>query len=160
VLRAGSRGEEADALWTEEPGRALTVVSADCLPVALVRRRGRPGLCLAHVGWRGLLAGILEAGASALGGDLAAVIGPGIGACCYEVGEEVAGPARAAFGAGVARGRRLDLAAAAARALRRAGVGQVDLLHECTACHPQRYFSHRRDGGRTGRQGAVAYLAG
>ncbi len=158
VAPARRRGEEADALWTEEPGLALTVVVADCLPVALVRLSGRPAVCLAHVGWRGLLGGLLQACAATLGGELAAAIGPGIGPCCYEVGEDVAAPARAALGRSVVRRGRLDLPAAAARALRRAGVARIELVHECTACRRERFFSHRRDGGLTGRQGAVAYV--
>ncbi|MER3408893.1 MAG: laccase domain-containing protein [Thermoleophilia bacterium] len=159
VAVARRPGEEADALWTETPGLALTVVSADCLPVALVRSSGPPAVCLAHVGWRGLLAGLLQACVATLGGEVAAAIGPGIGPCCYEVGDDVAKPARAAFGRSVARRGRLDLPAAAALALRGAGAARVELLHECTACRPGYFFSHRRDGGLTGRQGAVAYVA-
>lgn len=159
VVRAGRPGVEADAIWTEESLLALTVVTADCLPVVLVRRRGRPAVAVAHVGWRGLLAGVVEEAARALGGELAAVLGPGIGPCCYAVGKEVAGPARAAYGRGVVRSGRLDLPGAVERALRGVGVERVERLHECTACHPERFFSHRRDGPGTGRQGVVAYVA-
>jgi copper oxidase (laccase) domain-containing protein len=91
---------------------------------------------------------------------LAAAIGPGIGPCCYEVGEEVAGPFREAFGEDVVReGSRLDLWTSAERALRAAGVEHVDRADLCTACHPDRFFSHRREHGRTGRQGVIAYVA-
>jgi YfiH family protein len=161
VLPADRSGADGDGIWTEERGRALVVVSADCLPVALVRLDGAcPGVALVHVGWRGLLAGVLPAAVDALGGRLlAAAIGPGIGPCCYEVGEDVAGPVRAAFGSGLVRGGRLDLAAAAERALRSAGCVRVDRLRDCTACDPERFFSHRRDGAVTGRQGAIAYVA-
>ena len=115
---------------------------------------------LAHVGWRGLLAGLVPAAVDALGGRLVAgAIGPGIGPCCYEVGDEVADPVRAAFGAGLVRESRLDLPGAVERALRSAGCVRVDRLDECTACHPERYFSHRRDDGLTGRQGAIASIA-
>jgi YfiH family protein len=160
VVRANGRGEPADAIWTDERRRALVVVTADCLPVALVRLDGKPALALVHVGWRGLLAGVVPAALGALGGRLhAAAIGPGIGACCYEVREDVAGPVRAAFGIGLVRDGRLDLPGAVERALRNAGAARVDRLDECTACHSDRFFSHRRDGGVTGRQGAIAYVA-
>ncbi len=160
VVRAGSRGEEADAIWTDEPGEAVMVVTADCVPVALARIGGRPAVALAHVGWRGLLAGVVPAIVAALRSrHVAAAIGPGIGPCCYEVGEEVAGPVRKAYGTDPIHNSRLDLPGAVERALRNAGCIRVDRLDECTACHPERYFSHRRDEGRTGRQGAIAYVA-
>jgi YfiH family protein len=159
VRRANGRGEPGDGLWTDERGRPLVVVTADCLPVAVVRLDGRPALALLHVGWRGLLSGIVANGVRALGGSLhAAVVGPGIGPCCYEVGEDVAGPVRAAYGFGLAREGRLDLPAAIERALRAAGVVRADRIDGCTACDESRFFSHRRDGGVTGRQGAVAAL--
>ncbi len=160
VLRAQRRGDEADGLWTDEPDRVLVVVTADCLPIALARLDGPlPALALLHVGWRGLLAGIVPAAVAALGhGPVAAAIGPGIGPCCYEVQDDVAGPMDAAFGLGLVRDRKLDLPGAAERALRAAGCARVDRLDSCTACNPERFFSHRRDGGLTGRQGAVAYV--
>ena len=164
VLRAvpGLRGEHADGLWTDEPGLPILALSADCLPVAIVRTdSARPAVAVLHVGWRGLLAGILVAGVEALGGgDLAAAIGPGIGPCCYEVGEEVAVPFRERFGDDVVRERRLDLWTSAERALRAAGVERVDRFDRCTACEAETFFSHRRDAGRTGRQGVIAYVTG
>lgn len=159
VTRAGSRGVEADGIWTDVPGEAVMVVSADCVPVALARAGGRPAVALAHVGWRGLLAGIVPAIVAAVGGRVAAAVGPGIGPCCYEVGEDVAGPVRAAFGPGLVAGGCLDLPGAVERALSRAGCVRVDRLGECTSCHPETYFSHRRDAGVTGRQGALAVVA-
>src|SRR5439155_15266557 len=132
VRRANGRGEPGDGLWTDERGRPLVVVTADCLPVAVVRLDGRPALALLHVGWRGLLAGIVANGVGALGGALhAAVIGPGIGPCCYEVGGDVAGPVRSAYGFGLVRGGRLDLAGAVERTLRAAGVARVDRVGGC-----------------------------
>jgi YfiH family protein len=162
VLRAAPamRGEHADGLWTEQPGLPILAMSADCLPI-VVARAGRPGVAVLHAGWRGLLAGIVAAGAEALGGDvLSAAVGPGIGPCCYEVGEEVATPFRDRFGEDVVRDGRLDLWTSAERALRAAGVERVDRLDRCTACEPETFFSHRRDAGRTGRQGVIAYVAG
>ena len=164
VLRAAPamRGEHADGLWTDEPGLPTLAMSADCLPIVLVRGGDeRPAVAVLHVGWKGLLAGIIASGVGALGdGTLAAAVGPGIGPCCYEVGEQVAAPFRERFGDDVVRESRLDLWTSAERALRAAGVERVDRFDRCTACEPETFFSHRRDAGRTGRQGVIAYVAG
>jgi hypothetical protein len=163
VLRAvpTQRGEHADGLWTDEPDLPILAMSADCLPIVLARVDARaPAVAVLHAGWKGLLAGIVAAGTEALGrGELAAAIGPGIGPCCYEVGEEVAAPFRERFGDDVVHGRHLDLWTSAGRALRAAGVERVDRFDRCTACEPETFFSHRRDAGRTGRQGVIAYVA-
>ncbi len=157
--RAGERAKEGDGLWTDEPGVPMLKVTADCLPVALARQNGTPALALLHAGRLGLLEGILEAGVAALGsGRLTAVIGPGIGPCCYEVDKEIAGAYRARFGPEAVRGRNLDLWTVAGRVLRDAGVGSVERLDVCTACNDE-FFSHRRDGGVTGRQGVIGYVA-
>ncbi len=157
---AGERGEPGDGLWTDEPGLPLLALAADCLPLALARAvAGGPGVAVLHAGWRGLLAGIVEAGVAALGGRQTAAIGPSIGPCCFEVGEEVAEPYRDRFGADVVSGRRLDLWTAAERALREAGVERIERVDLCTACNPELFFSHRRDHGLTGRQGVLALVA-
>jgi len=158
VVRPGTDYVRADGLWTDRCGQGMLLVTADCLPIALARADGSR-LVVLHAGWRGLLGGIAQAGADAAGGEAVAAIGPGIGVCCYEVGEEVARPFRARFGPGVAEDGRLDLARAAERALAAAGVGRVDRVGGCTACDPATYFSHRRDRGTTGRQGIVGALA-
>jgi purine-nucleoside/S-methyl-5'-thioadenosine phosphorylase / adenosine deaminase len=151
--------DKCDGLWSDRPGQAMALVTADCYPVAIARSGGAAGLCCLHVGWRGLLAGIVENGVAALGGgELVAMVGPGIGPCCYEVGEEVADPFRDRFGDEVVADGKLDLAGAAERALREAGVASVERTGHCTACEPALFFSHRRDRGRTGRQGVVAYI--
>jgi hypothetical protein len=140
----------------------MLLLTADCMPIALARTNGsRPAVEILHAGWRGLLAGIVVAGVRAIGGrGLAAAIGPSIGPCCYEVGDEVATPFREAFGDDVVReGSKLDLWTSAERALRAAGVEQVDRFDLCTSCNGDRFFSHRRDHGRTGRQGVIAYVA-
>jgi YfiH family protein len=159
MLTAGSAFPRCDGLWSDEPGQAMALVTADCLPVALCTTTGPPALAVLHVGWRGLLAGILAAGCEALGpGEKAAAIGPGIGPCCYEVGEEVAAPFRAAFGDDVAAEGRLDLWTSAERALRVAGCTEIERVDRCSACQPESFFSHRRDNGRTGRQGVIGYV--
>jgi YfiH family protein len=149
-----------DGLWSEEPGLGMMLVAADCLPIALGRVNGvRPAVAVLHVGWKGLLGGIVAAGAAALGCRSAAVIGPGIGPCCYEVRDDVAAPYRAAFGAEVVRDGRLDMWSAAERALSEAGCSRVERIDLCTSCQPELFFSHRRDGPRTGRQGVIAAVA-
>jgi YfiH family protein len=162
IVTPGTQFDRCDGLWSDEPGQAMMLLSADCLPVALGRDHGSrrlPALSVLHVGWRGLLAGIVARGAKALGGGrLAAAIGPGIGPCCYEVGDEVAEPFRAAYGDEVVAGGKLDLWAAAEQALREAGCDEVKRTDLCTYCHPDRFFSHRRDRGRTGRQGVIGYV--
>ncbi len=159
IVRPGTPLERCDGLWTDERDRGLMLLTADCLPVALARANGRPGLAVLHVGWRGLLEGIVEAGVEALGGGpLRAAVGPGIGPCCFEVGEEVADPFRARFGPDVVVGRNLDLVEATERALRAAGCESVERVDLCTSCEAELLFSHRRDRGVTGRQGIVAAL--
>jgi purine-nucleoside/S-methyl-5'-thioadenosine phosphorylase / adenosine deaminase len=154
----GKRGREGDGLWTDEPGLPMLKLTADCLPVALARRDGTPALALLHAGRMGLLEGILEAGVAALGGqNVVAAVGPGIGPCCYEVGDEIADAHRVRFGASALRGRNLDLWAVAERLLRAAGVASVERVDVCTACSDD-FFSHRRDNGVTGRQGVIGYV--
>jgi purine-nucleoside/S-methyl-5'-thioadenosine phosphorylase / adenosine deaminase len=160
VRRARTQGEPGDGVWSDAHGEPLMVFAADCLPVALVRMNGeQPAVAAVHVGWRGLLAGIVPNAVHALGaGRLAAVIGPGIGPCCYEVGEDVAAPFRDRFGAEIVENGKLDLWRATEQALHAAGTEKVSRVDLCTACHPELFFSHRRDGGRTGRQGLIAYV--
>ena len=149
----GARGEPGDGLWTDAPGVPMLALAADCLPIALVHD-GK--LAVLHAGWRGLAEGVVEAGVAAIGGVDAACIGPGIGPCCYEVGPEVS----ERFARDLTRNRRLDLWTAAERASRRAGAHVVERLDLCTACHPELFFSHRRDRGVTGRQGVVGVVTG
>jgi YfiH family protein len=158
VVTPGTVFEQGDGIWTEAPGRALGLLTADCYPVVLARRNEQPRLVVLHVGWRGLVGGILEEGVRAVEGTARAVVGPGIGPCCYEVGDEVAEPFRARFGDEVLHGRNLDLAEAVERGLREAGVEDVERTGHCTSCEPDLFFSHRRDRGRTGRQGVIAYI--
>lgn len=156
---AGQRGRPGDGLWTEEADLPLLKLTADCLPIALARTNGTPALALLHVGRLGLLEGIVAAGVATLGDGVAAVIGPGIGPCCYEVGDDIRAAYRSRFGADVVRGRNLDLWSAAERALHEAGAASVQRMDLCTACNADDFFSHRREGGITGRQGVIAYIA-
>jgi purine-nucleoside/S-methyl-5'-thioadenosine phosphorylase / adenosine deaminase len=110
---------------------------------------------MAHCGWRGRAGGIVAEAVEEVQAE-AAAIGPGIGPCCYEVGEEVL----AAFEAldGVARGRMLDLTAVATALLERAGVTYQESSGLCTSCNPELFYSHRRDGARTGRQAGLMWM--
>jgi purine-nucleoside/S-methyl-5'-thioadenosine phosphorylase / adenosine deaminase len=160
IVTPGTVYDHCDGLWSDAPGRAMLLLTADCIPVAIVRSEGDvPAVGIFHAGWRGLLAGLLTAGVRALGvHGLTAAIGPSIGPCCYEVGEEVATPFREAFGDDVVRDGKLDLWTSAERALRAAGCDHVERFDICTSCDAERFFSHRRDNGKTGRQGVIAYV--
>jgi YfiH family protein len=149
------RLNEADGQATAAHGLAALVLTADCLPVALI---GERAVAMLHAGWRGLADGILEAGVEALrelgdDGPLTAAIGPGAGGCCYEVGPDV----HAAFGRPRVQAT-IDLKAIARERLERAGVATVHDAAVCTICaDPTLFFSHRRDGGVTGRQAGIAW---
>jgi hypothetical protein len=145
---------EADGHATDRPALAPLVFVADCLPLAL---SGPGGVAMVHCGWRGLAAGIVQRGVDEVQAT-AAAIGPGIGPCCYEVGDEVREPF-ATLDAGVADGRMLDLREVARRLLAEAGVERVEISDLCTSCHPELFFSHRRDRGRTGRQAGLVWSA-
>jgi polyphenol oxidase len=143
---------KADGHVVREPAAAALVFVADCLPVAVA---GPGGVAILHCGWRGMAAGIVARGVDAVSGTHAA-IGPGIGPCCYEVGDEVLG-AFAGLGEGIASGRMLDLPEVACRLLREAGVEEIESTRLCTCCEEESFFSHRRDAG-PGRQAGVVWL--
>jgi YfiH family protein len=155
VHRAGGRGEPGDGLWSDEPGQPMLAFAADCLPIAIARTDGERRLALVHAGWRGLSDGVVAAGVTAVGGETAAVVGPSIGPCCYEVGDEVS----SRFDPDLTVARHLDLWSAAERALRRAGVRSVERVDLCTCCNPELFFSHRRSGEERGVQGMIGAVA-
>jgi YfiH family protein len=156
----GSGGEalalDADGHATALRGMGVMVLVADCLPVLLASEGAVAAL---HAGWRGLAAGVLEEGVRAVeelggGSEIVALIGPGAGPCCYEVGEEV----HAAFGGARRVGaRNIDLAALAHERLAAAGVARVERVGICTICDT-RLYSHRREGERAGRQAGIVWL--
>lgn len=177
VMRVGKaqRGQkvgELDGLITDEPGVPLILRFADCVPIlAYDPRRGVLGA--AHAGWRGTVAGMARALVLAMmrefgsrPEDIRAGIGPSIGPCCYEVGEDVMRAAYQAWGAVEAEplfrpvnGRlHFDLWQANYRQLAELGVGQIEVAGICTACHSYRFFSHRASGGLTGRFPMIAML--
>jgi YfiH family protein len=152
---------EGDALTTEERGLALSVITADCVPVLVA---GPQGIAAIHAGWRGIVAGVIPAALAKLRGrpaEWTAWVGPAIGACCYEVGEDVASRVVAVSGpevavAGPAGKPHLDLPGAARLQLVRAGVGEVTVLPRCTRCDEAKLWSYRREGRRAGRD--IAFI--
>jgi YfiH family protein len=145
---------KVDGHITRKPGIAPVVLVADCLPIAIA---GNGALALLHCGWRGLAGGLIAQAAARMNA-LGAAIGPGIGQCCYEVGQEVL-DAFADYD-DVADGHMLNLRAIAEQQLRAAGIERVEHVDYCTSCNPDLFFSHRRDNGVTGRQGGIAWLTG
>ena len=154
---------EADALWTDAPGVAVGVKTADCVPILISDREGRR-VAAVHSGWRGTelkiaaraVETLVENGARA--DQLVAAVGPCIQACCYEVSEDLASRFGAAFGEEVIERSgskpHLDLSRAVRQTLREAGLSdeRIDVLPHCTACDATKFFSHRRDRGQSGRQ--------
>jgi polyphenol oxidase len=150
---------EADGQATAERGIGPTVLTADCLPIAVA---AEGAVAMLHAGWRGLASGVIGEGVRALRelgaeGEIEAAIGPGAGPCCYEVGEEV----HAVFtdyAPESRQGNNLDLKAIARSQLIRAGVESVHDVGLCTICSaPELFYSHRRDHGVTGRQAGVVW---
>ena len=156
-------GEDADAAVTHRPGAVLAVHTADCAPVLL----HAPGVVgAAHVGWRGLVAGVVEATVEAMAslgaGRIDAIVGPHIRSRCYEFGgaeldlvaDRYGEVVRAETGAGTPA---LDLLAGVRAALAsRPQVATVTVESGCTACEPDRYFSHRARGDRERHAAAIA----
>lgn len=161
--RPGGCGE-GDALYTNESGLALSVVTADCVPVLLA---GPGRLAAVHAGWRGITSGVVPATLARLSGpfgEWTAWVGPAIGPCCYEVGDEVADQVAAASSPEVViqkpGGRpHLDLQAAVRHQLQAAGVGEVVVLSRCTRCDVERLWSYRREGKGAGRNLAFIWRA-
>ena len=155
---------EADAVCTDRPRVLVGVRTADCLPILLVDPRRR-AVAAVHAGWRGAAALVLpsaiESMVSEYGckpGDLEAAIGPGIGPCCFEVGEEVAGQFCEEFVDRDGPKPHVDLAGVLGAQLRRSGVGRFATVRHCTSCDLDRYFSHRAERGDTGRMLALVGL--
>ena len=165
VIAANHRGlqGEADALITREPGLYVAVRTADCFPILLVDPKRR-AIAAVHCGWRGTLAGLARKTVPSLADQfgsrpehLHAALGPGIGACCFEVGPEVAQQ----FGR---MGRaKIDLAGELAEQLASAGLpqAQISVSTDCTLCRPDLYWSYRREGQSAGRMwSGIAVRAG
>lgn len=157
---------ECDGLVTARPGLALGIRTADCVPLLFVDRARRV-IGAAHAGWRGTvlgiaakMVGILAGRFGTQAGDLLIAIGPAIGGCCYQVDAPVHAAFQARGDAGAAltpcpqEGRwMLDLALANRHQLLAQGIPEANILScgMCTACHPDRFFSHRASRGTAGR---------
>jgi polyphenol oxidase len=160
-------GIEADAAWTDRPGQVAAILTADCLPV-LLAHRSDPLVAAVHAGWRGLAAGILEQTVDSLPSapdELVAWIGPAIAQPAYEVGEAVRAafierdPALAVcFEVNPSGAWQADLKGIARRLLQAAGLVDVIDAGLCTAADPTRFYSYRRDDGRTGRQASLIWI--
>ena len=164
---------ECDGLVTNEPGTALVIFTADCTPV-LLHDPVTGAVGAAHAGWRGTAAAIaaktVETMVQEFGSrpeDIRAAIGPNIGQCCFETHADVPDAMRAAFGTEAENFIRqigekyyVNLKEINALVLRRAGVRQIDISTQCTACENHRFWSHRITGGERGSQGAVIVCDG
>lgn len=153
---------EADALFTDQADLAMGVATADCLPVVLSGRRQSAAV---HAGWRGLEGGILRHTLRRMTDSpetMTAWIGPGIGVCCYEVGQDVAERVVASSSTEVAvhhssGALHLDLLQAAMVQLAAAGIREVASLPLCTSCEVERLWSYRREGPRAGRNWTLVW---
>ena len=163
---------QADVLWTDAPGVVLAVRTADCVPILLADPAAR-AVAVVHAGWRGTARRAVARAVDTLrrtGGiaprEILAAVGPAIGPCCFEVGDEVVEALRAAVPGPMGDWRRqgpsgkshVDLWAANGALLREAGVADVEVVATCTSCRGDEFFSHRRDRGRTGRHLAFVGL--
>lgn len=154
---------DTDAMITREPGILLAAFFADCVPLFFVDPVRR-AVGIAHAGWRGTALDIagrtVRAMAEAFGtnpGDLRAAIGPSIGPCCYEVDDAVVGQIGADAARRTAGGRfMLDLKEANRQFMIKAGLApnHIEVSGYCTRCRTDLFFSHRGEGGTTGRMAA------
>ena len=164
---------ECDGLVTNTPGLVLAAFTADCTPILL--HDGVTGAVGAvHAGWRGTVADIAGKAVRAMvrefgshPGDIRAAIGPNIGVCCFETHADVPDAVRAVLGEEadayiVPNGEkfRVDLKGVNAALLRRAGVRSIEISGDCTACQPERFWSHRRVGNDRGSQAAIIVCEG
>ena len=188
----GTWVEHVDGLITDQPGCVLSMNFADCAPIFLYDPR-RHAIGLGHAGWRGTVVDLPGAMVRAMTeqfgsdpADLVAAVGPCIGPCCYEVGQDVIAAVEGAFvepepllwgpddhrprttdpsegtdrrpSSAVRRAAHFDLPEANRRNLLNAGVNHIELSEYCTACRTDLFFSHRAEKGRTGRFGTVFAL--
>jgi YfiH family protein len=154
--------ENADALVAHDPSTAVGVRTADCVPI-LLHEANTHVVAAVHAGWRGVVGGVVQSALAHLAirargsRGIAAAIGPCIGPCCFEVGEEVATALSDAAPGDervVLRDRpkpHVDLRRAVRLQLQALGVHDVEDVPGCTRCDAEKFFSHRRDGARSGR---------
>ena len=165
---------ESDALITNEPGVGLVVFTADCTPI-LLHDPVTGAVGAVHAGWRGTANGIVKKAVDMMvaeygcnPADIHAAIGPNIGQCCFETDGDVPEALRAVLGKAMdeyieqyENGKyHVDLKEANAIWLRRAGVRHIEISISCTACRPDRFWSHRVTNGQRGSQGAIILCQG
>lgn len=141
---------EVDGHTTTRHGLGLVVQGADCFPVALASPLR---VAMLHCGWRSVADGIVEHALNLFETSPTAVVGPGIGSCCFEVGQDVASQ----FEEPAVSDGMLDLRGVIAAKLHGAGVQTVEHVYMCTSCREDLFFSYRRDGGVTGRQCGIVW---
>ena len=155
-----------DAIVTNQPGVLVAIETADCVPILLLDP-SRGVYAAVHAGWRGTLGSIVEKTIAVMQSrfgchvrSIRAAIGPSIGVCCYEVNGTVLAPLKRGFPfwADVVENVKgtkahLDLRGFNRRQLEGAGISpdRIETVNLCTACHPDLFYSYRRDGARTGR---------
>lgn len=166
----GTRLPDFDGVTTQQAGWPILLHFADCVPVMLFDTKKR-ALAVLHAGWRGTAGGIASKGVEYMRQhfgseprDIVAAVGPAIGSCCYQTGDNVP----EALAKTVSQidpfvtqrdGKpHPDIKAVNAMQLLEAGVEEIDVTDWCTACHPEIFYSHRQSGGKTGRQGALACI--
>ena len=161
VDRPGLAGE-GDALITRQHGVTISVRTADCYPILLADPVAR-AIAAIHAGWRGTEARIVQRVVERMSAEfgtrpenVTAAIGPGIGGCCYQVGDEVARKF------GMSGAGNLDLAQENLKQLEAAGVLRrwISVMNSCTSCRPQQFHSWRRDGEQAGRMISFIQIAG
>jgi len=152
--------QEADGIITDIKGIEIGILTADCVPVLLFDRKKKI-VAAAHAGWKGTASKITAKAVEIMmerfesrPQDIAAAIGPAIGPCCYEVGEEVVSAFGDQEGVAVQQGNKwhVDLPKSNLLQLEDAGVTDIDLSNICTSCRTDLFFSHRKEMGKTGRQ--------
>jgi YfiH family protein len=177
VLAGQPRGDrplvQADGLISATPAVTLFMRFADCVPILLFDPR-KQAVGLVHAGWLGTVRRIASLAVRSMGSafgsnpaDILAGVGPSIGPDHYPVGEDVVLQVREAFGSEADRHLRredgrvsFDLWTANQVVLEQAGIGSIEMAGVCTACHPEDWYSHRGDQGRTGRFGGLIALSG
>ena len=161
---AGAHGY--DAIVTNQPGVLIAVETADCVPILLLDPV-RGVIAAVHAGWRGALDGIVPKTVAVMQNrfgcslrSIRAAIGPSIGVCCYEVNGTVLAPLKRSCPywdevVEDVKGTKahLDLRGLNRRQLEEVGIGpaRIETVNLCTACHPDLFYSYRRDGAGTGR---------
>jgi YfiH family protein len=141
-------GMAADAIFTNVNRHLISTLTADCVPILAYHPDGI--VAAIHAGWRGLYEDVISATLAKIPANPLVAIGPSIGVCCYEVGEDLAAQFEAKFGKDVVDSTHtkphLDLARVAVHQLQQAGVEQIEVAQLCTYCHPELFFSYRREG--------------